>query len=57
MSGYARPLSRRARIMLSVIIWLPLSLMLLGFFGGILWYQEPGSMLVRAVINELGIYI
>lgn len=32
-------------------------LMLLGFFGGVLWYQEPGSMLVRSVINEMGIYI
>jgi polysaccharide chain length determinant protein (PEP-CTERM system associated) len=32
-------------------------LMLLGFFGGVLWYQEPGSMLVRSVVNEMGIYI
>ena len=38
MSGDAQPLSRRARIMLSVIIWLPLSLMLLGFFLWAWWF-------------------
>jgi polysaccharide chain length determinant protein (PEP-CTERM system associated) len=32
-------------------------LVLLGFFGGVLWYQEPGSMLVRSIINDIGISI
>jgi len=32
-------------------------LLLLGFFGGVLWYQEPGSILVRSVITDIGIYI
>lgn len=32
-------------------------LLLLGFFGGVLWYQEPGSTLVRSVITDIGIYI
>jgi polysaccharide chain length determinant protein (PEP-CTERM system associated) len=32
-------------------------LMLLGFFGSVLWYQEPGSMLVRSVITNIGLSI
>jgi hypothetical protein len=31
-------------------------LLLLGFFGGVWWYQEPGSTLVRSVMSEIGIF-
>jgi len=32
-------------------------LLLLGFFGSVLWYQEPGSMLVKSIIADMEIYI
>jgi polysaccharide chain length determinant protein (PEP-CTERM system associated) len=32
-------------------------LLLMGIFGSVLWFQEPGSALVRSFISGLGIYI
>ena len=33
------------------------TLLLFGIFGGIVWYQEPGSHLVRSFISDIGIFI
>jgi hypothetical protein len=31
-------------------------LLLQGFFGGVLWYKEPGSMAVREVISDINVF-
>lgn len=55
--GYQMTRQQKQRRALQLRTFVLALLLLLGVFGSVLWFEEPGSQLVRSFIADIGIYL